>query len=316
MENKKIAITGALSYTGKYVTERLLARGFRVRTLTGHPERENPFAGKIEIAKLQFGDAEALAKSLSGADVLINTYWIRFPYRGMTYEKAVANTKLLFDAAKASGVNRIVHVSITNPSLDSPLKYFSGKAELEKYLGELGIPYAILRPAVIFGPEDILINNISWCIRRYPVFPVMGSGDYAFQSVFVEDFAEIIVEAAQGGGVFAGGSKLMDACGPEKFTYREFLDLVKSITGRRTRLVDTNPRLAWRLSNLVGLALGDVILTWDEVLGLMDNLLVSKEPPLGKTRLSEWMRDNAASLGGKYHSEVARHYAKRGFGTF
>ncbi|MEP0814560.1 MAG: NAD(P)H-binding protein [bacterium] len=299
----RIAITGAFSYTGKYVTRLLLDRGFDILTLTGHPDRPDPFGGRVKIARLQFVDAAALADSIRGADVLINTYWIRFPYRGMTYEKAVENTKTLFRAALAAGVKRIVHVSITNPRADSPLEYFRGKAELETFLASLGIPHAILRPTVIFGPEDILINNVAWCIRRFPFLPVLGDGSYKFQPIFVEDFAEIIADAALRPDTFTS-----DAAGPEIFGYLDHLKLIRSAVGRATALVPMSPRLAWRLSNVVGMFLGDVVLTWDEVIGLMDNLLVSSEPPLGKTKLSDWIRGNAATLGMEYHSEVARHY--------
>jgi uncharacterized protein YbjT (DUF2867 family) len=94
---------------------------------------------------------------------------------------AIHNTLVLFNAAKAAGVRRIVHLSITNPSVTSPLEYFRGKAILEQALRELGIPYAILRPTVIFGKEDILMNNIAWVLRHMPFFGVFGDGTYRLQ---------------------------------------------------------------------------------------------------------------------------------------
>ena len=88
-----------------------------------------------------------------------------------------------------------MHISITNPSLDSPLPYFRGKAILEKEIRASGISHAIVRPTVLFGKEDILINNITYLLRRLPVFAIPGSGDYRLQPIYVEDLAEIAVEA-------------------------------------------------------------------------------------------------------------------------
>ncbi|MBM3153019.1 MAG: NAD-dependent epimerase/dehydratase family protein, partial [Chloroflexi bacterium] len=163
----KIAVTGAFSYSGKYITHRLLAQGHEVITLTGHPDRPDPFGGKVKAFPLDF-EAASLTRNLRGVDTLYNTYWIRFDQGGNTQPRAVTNTRILVQAAKAAGVRRMVHISITNPSTDSHLPYFSGKAANEQAVIESGIGYTILRPTVLFGKEDILINNIAWLLRRFP----------------------------------------------------------------------------------------------------------------------------------------------------
>lgn len=296
-------VTGAFSYSGKYITRRLLARGHRVKTLTGHPNRPNPFGDQVSVAPFSFDQPQRLVESLRGAAVLYNTYWVRFGHGQVTYDQAVANTRTLFAAAKTAGVGRVVHVSITNPSPTSPLPYFRGKGELEADLAASGLPHAIVRPTVIFGSEDILINNIAWVLRRSPVFGLPGDGEYRLQPIFVEDFADLVVAAGE-----QQANLTSDPVGPETFTFRELVALIARTVGRRSRLIRMRPGLAWAIARTIGLFLGDVMLTRDEVAGLMANLLVSQQAPTGQTRLSEWLRANAATVGAEYHSELKRHF--------
>ena len=152
------AVTGAFGYSGKYIAQRLLAQGQPTITLTNSTDRANAFGGRLRIYPFHFDRPDELARSLQGVEVLYNTYWVRFNHPLFRHADAVRNTLVLFEAAKRAGVARIVHVSITNPSEDSPLEYFSGKARLERALIESGLSYAILRPTVLFGKEDILIT--------------------------------------------------------------------------------------------------------------------------------------------------------------
>jgi len=296
-------VTGAFGYTGKYIARRLLATGHRVRTLTGHPERPNPFGDQVGVVPFNFHDMVALVSSLKGADVLYNTYWVRFEHGTTTFDRAVENTRTLIRAAEEAGVRHLVHVSIANPSLDSPLPYYRGKAVLEQAIQESRLSYAILRPTVIFGLEDILINNIAWLLRRFPVFVVPGSGDYALQPIFVEDMAKLAVDAAQ-----AEKNVVLDAVGPEVYTFDELLHLVAGVLGRRARIVHLPPAIALTLSRLIGYLVRDVVLTPEEIQGLMADLLVSQSPPTGTTRLSDWLRQNADRVGARYTSELKRHY--------
>ncbi len=304
METRQLHIvTGAFGYTGQYITRRLLALGQRVRTLTGHPDRPNPFGEQVQAAWFNFDDPLALVESLRGADVLYNTYWVRFSHGTVTFDQAVENTRTLIRAAQEAGVRRVVHVSIANPSLDSPLPYYHSKALLEEAVRTSGLSYAILRPTVIFGPEDILINNMAWLVRRFPLFVVPGDGQYGLQPIFVQDMAGLAVRVAQ-----EDENIVLDAVGPESYTFDELLRLIARTLGRRVRLLHLPPGVALLLSRLVGLAVRDVVLTREEVQGLMANLLVSHSPPTGETRLSEWLRQNAEQVGSRYASELKRHY--------
>src|SRR5438270_8115869 len=222
------AVTGAFSYTGRSITRRLLEAGRAVRTLTGHPSRPDPFGGKVSVVPYAFDDPAALAASLRGAEVLYNTYWVRFPYRGVAFDQTLRNTRALLQGAKEAGVRRVVHISITNPSRDSPLAYFRGKALAEEAVVHSGISHAIVRPTVIFGDGDVLINNIAWLSRRLPLFGIPGRGAYRVRPVFVGDVAALAVNA--GGGE---DSSVTDAVGPETYTFDELVRLVARAVGGR-----------------------------------------------------------------------------------
>jgi uncharacterized protein YbjT (DUF2867 family) len=294
-------VTGAFGYSGKYITTRLLAAGARVRTLTNSLQRQNPFGTGIEAHPYNFDRPDELVRSLRGARVLFNTYWVRFDHTDFTHSQAVGNTLRLFEAARQAGIERVVHVSITNPSLDSALPYFKGKAQLESALRESGLSYAILRPTVLFGREDILINNIAWMLRRFPIFGVFGDGHYQLQPIFVDDLALLAVEAAG-----SAENVVVDAIGPETFTYRELVSVIGDAIGRRRPVVSIPPALGVAIGRLVGAVVGDVVVTREEVAGLMQNLLVTSSPPAGHTALSQWILEHRESLGRRYSSELAR----------
>ena len=296
-------VTGAFGFTGRFIAQRLLATGNRVRTLTAHPDRPHPFGDQIAVVPYRFDHPHELARSLRGTAVLYNTYWVRFAYRGLTFDTAVENSKILLTACRAAGVRRIVHLSVTGADEQSPLPYFRGKGLVERAIRESGLSYAILRPALVYGPGDILVNNIAWFLRRSPVFPLMGDGEYRLQGVDVEELAEIAVDA---GGGEAGA--VTDVVGPETLTFQELVRLLARATGSRAWIVRASPRLVEALLTAAGAIVRDVVLTRDEIRGLMANLLVSPHPPLARGRLSEWVVRHRESLGRSYASELGRHF--------
>ena len=299
----KIAVTGAFSYSGKYIARRLLERGEEVITLTGHPDRPDPFGGKVRAFPLDFDEA-SMTRSLQGVDVLVNTYWVRFDKKENTQPQAVENTCRLVTAARAAGVRRIVHISIANPSAESPLPYYWGKAANEKAVIESGLSYAILRPTVLIGREDILINNIAYLLRRFPFFLIPGDGSYRIQPVFVEDLADMAVEA-----VYSNENYVVDAVGPDSYSFRDFVRLIGEKIGARRPLISVPPRLALLAAQVISLFVRDVVLTPEEVKGLMANLLVSKHPARGRTAFRDWLEANKHTVGKEYASELKRHYA-------
>ena len=302
MKNDHVhAVTGAFGYSGKYIAQRLLAEGQRVITLTNSLQRRNPFGERVRAVPLDFDQPAKLTESLRGVSVLYNTYWVRFNHRNFTHADAVRNTETLFRAAQAAGVSRIVHVSITNPSETSPLEYFRGKARLERVLRESGLSHAILRPAVLFGREDILVNNIAWALRHLPVFGIFGDGQYKLQPIYVDDLAQLAVEQGR-----ASRSVTLNAIGPETFTYRGLAEALGRIIGKPRPMVSVPPSVGYAAGWVIGKLVGDVMITREEIRGLMDNLLCVDAPPAGTTLLTDWARERAATLGLHYASELAR----------
>jgi len=295
------AVTGAFGYSGKYIAARLIESGHRVITLTNSVNRSNPFGEKLEVFPFNFNKPDELVKSLQGVSVLYNTYWIRFNHKLFNHSEAVENTIVLFNAARKAGVKKIVHVSITNPSEDSDLEYFSGKARLEKHLMQLGISYTILRPTVLFGKEDILINNIAWALRKLPVIGVFGDGQYRLQPIYVDDLAELAVNRGE-----ILENEIIDAIGPETFTYRELIEKIGEIIGKNRKIVSVSPGFGYFACSLMGKFVGDIIITREEIKGLMADLLYVKSPPAGNTKLTDWIREHAQSLGKNYTGELIR----------
>ncbi|MBY0312355.1 MAG: NAD(P)H-binding protein [Phycisphaerales bacterium] len=294
-------ITGAFGYTGRSIAERLLERGETVRTITNSLNRPNPFGERVKAERLAFDDPDALARSLDGADVLYNTYWVRFNHRLFTFEQAVANTRALFKAAGRAGVGRIVHVSILHADEADDLGYYRGKHALEDALRECGVAHAIVRPGVLFGRFDILVNNIAWTLRHLPIFGVFGDGRYRLRPLHVDDMAELMIAKAD-----ERANSVTDAVGPEGFAYRELVETLAEIIGARRRVVSVPPLLGLGVAKLINPVVQDVIITREEIAGLMRGLLDSDQPATGKVRLTEWALERRGELGVKYASEVGR----------
>ncbi len=297
-------VTGAFSYSGSYIAERLLGSGRRVRTLTFHPDRPHPLRARVDTFPYRFDDPAALARSLEGVTTLYNTFWVRFDHGQTSFANAIDQSRSLFTAASTAGVKRIVHVSITNPSTESRLPYFRGKALVESALAQSGVPYSIVRPTWIFGgPSDVLTNNIAWILRRMPVFALPGSGSYLVQPVHVEDLARICTDAAG-----SSGDQVIDAAGPETMPFRDLVALIRGAVNARSPIIHVPPFLMAGAARGLGLLVRDVVLTQDEIKGLMDGLLISRDPPLGRIAFSEWLAEHKTSLGRAYANELRRHF--------
>ena len=299
-------MTGAFSYSGSAIAGALTGSGRRVRTLTGHPERAHPGTG-LDVRPLDFDDVLGLTASLEGASTLYNTYWVRFPHGGADFDRAVANSRTLFHAARQAGVERIVHVSITHPSISSPYGYFRGKAEVERALAEVAVPYAVLRPAILFGGDGVLINNIAWLLRHLPVFAVGGTGEYRIRAVHVDDLAALALAAGAD-----RATTVTDAVGPERPTFMELVRLIRAAVGSRSAIVGVPGALVPPLASVLGVVLRDVLLTSDEYRAMADGLADTSGPATGSIALSEWVTENAASLGRSYANEIDRHFGRRG----
>jgi uncharacterized protein YbjT (DUF2867 family) len=295
-------VTGAFSYSGAAIANALQAAGRRVRTLTGHPGRA-PAGTEIDVRPLAFNDPDALTRDLAGAHTLYCTYWIRFSHGGNTHAAAVENSRVLFQAAASAGVRRIVHVSITHADPASPYPYFRGKGEVERHLESAGVPYAIARPAILFGGNGVLLNNIAWLLRHVPVFAVGGRGDYRIRPIHVDDLARFCVDLGT-----RTDSVTLDAVGPESVTFRELVTAIRSATGSHAIIVPAPGWLVPPLSAVLGAALRDVLLTREEYQAMAAGLADSTAPSTGETVLTEWIGEHGDELGRTYASELNRHY--------
>lgn len=307
MSGKQIhAVTGAFGYSGKYIARQLLDRGHKVRTLTNPIHRDNPFGDKIEIHPFNFDNPKKLSESLKGVSVLYNTYWIRFNYKTFTFASAVTNSITLFNCAKQAGVERVVHLSVTNPSEESHLEYFRGKATVEKALQETDISYSILRPSIFFGgKEDILINNIAWILRKFPVFGVFGDGNYRLHPIYIDDLAKLAVEQGRN-----RENTIIDAICPETITYKGLVQEIGKIIGKKKPIISIPPKIGCIVGSIIGKIVGDVLITREEIEGLMAGLLYVDSPPAGKTKFADWAKEHAESLGNHYASELTRRRNK------
>ena len=300
-------VTGAFSYSGSHIARRLLDEGRRVRTLTFHPDRTHPLQASVETCLYRFDDPAALANSLEGVGTLYNTFWVRFDHGQTSFANAIESSRMLFHAAKRAEVKRVVHVSIANPSIESRLPYFRGKALVEYALAQSGLSYSIVRPTWLFGGEgDVLANNIAWILRHMPAFALPGSGGYRVQPVHVEDLARICLDAA-------GSTRdvVIDAAGPETMPFGDLVALVRSAVHAHSPIIHLPAPLMAATARALGVFVGDVVLTTDEIRGLMAGLLVSHDAPLGRIAFSDWLDEHRTSVGRSYANELHRHFEGR-----
>jgi NADH dehydrogenase len=300
------AVTGAFGYTGRAIAERLLAAGREVVTLSRRSGEGDPLRSQLDVRPFHPVDRAATVESLRGIDTLYNTYWIRFPHAGDTYEGAVARSADLFAAAREAGVRRLVHVSVIRASADGPTPYVRAKGALEAIIRTSGLEWSIVRPTLLFGRDDILLNNLAWALRRLPVYGIPGRGRYRVQPIHVDDAARICVEAAS----WEPG-RTHDAAGPEQLEYRDLVAAIRSAVGSRSLVVSMPTSAVLLAGRVLGLVVRDVVLRRDELIELTSSFLTSDEPPLGATRVADWLAANATLLGRRWSSELARNYAER-----
>ena len=295
-------VTGAFSYSGAAIARELRGRGHQVRTLTGHPERA-PAGTQIDCRPLDFSAERELTRSMSGAHTLYNTYWVRFAHGPVSHEVAVANSRVLFAAAASAGVQRIVHVSITNPSLTSADSYFRGKAEVEQALAESGVPHAIARPAILFGGHGVLVNNIAWLLRRLPVFAIGGRGDYRLRPIHIDDLATLCADLGA-----RRDTVVADAVGPQSLRFRQMVEEIRAAVGSRSVIVPVPGVMIPLLARGLNVALRDTLLTADEYASMAAGRADSAGPATGKIVFTDWVAEHGDELGRRYANELDRHF--------
>ena len=299
-------VTGAFGFTGSRIAELLLAQGRSVKTLSRRNAPDHPLAGRVEELPYDFAP-DALLAGLRGVDTAYVTYWMRFPRGGATWAEMVGNVGRLASAAAAAGVRRVVYISVSNASHTASTAYFRAKAAAEDAISDSGVSYAIVRPTLLYGENDILINNMAWTLRRLPVFGVAGTGRYLVQPVYVGDVAQLCVELGH-----ELESRRIDAGGPETFAFDDLVRTVGRALGRPPRLLHLPAALVLATTRLIGVGVRDVVLTRDEIRELSEGLLASADPPTCPTRFSDWIAANGAQVGRHYSSELQRNFRIEG----
>jgi uncharacterized protein YbjT (DUF2867 family) len=299
-----ILITGASGFIGGAITDQLIDRA-TIRSLTSHPHK-NRFAARVRSFPYDFDQPTRMAEAFRGVDVFVNSYYVRFNYGDETFELAVDRTRDLIAQAQAAGVRKIVHVSVSNADERSDLPYYSNKGRIERLVRDSGVDYTILRPTLVVGRGDILVNNIAFFLRHLPVFTIFGRGDYRAQPTDVDAFAAVAVDAI--GGDHHG--QTVPVAGPNDWTFRDMVRAIRAAVGSRSLIVHAPAAVALAGLKVAGLLLGDVVLTSDEVKGLTREYLYAEQPLRRGAGFAEWLAGDgvASALGRRYESELARHF--------
>ena len=300
--NKRIVITGAFSYTGAAVSQELLRRGYSIHSLTNRQPLQKDNA--ISSAPLRF-ERDYLKGELGGANTFVNTYWVRLPYAGQSFASAVKNSKMLIDAAVSAGVKRIIQVSVSNAEDGKNLGYYAGKAEVDAYVRQCGIPFTIVRPTFIVGQADVLTNNIAWLLRRFPIFLIPGNTSHRLQPILLDDAAHIIADAVE-----YQGNQEVDAAGPDIMSFAEYVELVANGCNLKRPMIRVPEGLSLGFLQAIQPLLQDIILTREELLGLKQELLISHKPPLGKDSVAKWLQVHGDKLGHQYTNDIYRHFGQ------
>ena len=299
-----VLITGASGFIGGAVAARLVGRA-EVRGLTSHPSK-NRFGDRVRSFAYDFDDSRRMAPAFDGVDTFVNSYYVRFNYGGLTFENAVERSRALIAQAKSAGVRRIVHVSVSNASEASDLPYYSNKGRIERIVAESGVDYTILRPALVVGAGDILVNNIAYFLRRVPLFTIFGDGSYRAQPMTVDAFAEIAVEAVDGGH----RNMTLAVAGPSDWRFVDMVRAIRRAVRSRALIVPAPAWVALGGLAVAGALLRDVVLTSDEVKGLTREYLYAESPLRRGADFAEWLArpEVSSMLGRRYESELARHF--------
>lgn len=298
-------VTGAFGNTGSAIARELDAVGRRVRTLTS---RSAPADGSdtIERRPLDFDDAAGLVASFDGVDTFYNTYWMRTGDDQGRYDLAVERCRRLITAAEEAGVRRIVHLSVANASAGAAYPYFRGKAAVEKTLESSSTPAAIVGPALVFGGDSVLLNNLAWMLRRLPVFAVAGRGDYRVRPVHVDDLARTCVAAGA-----RETTEMIDAVGPDRPTYRELVDHLRDAVGSRALVISAPTSAVLAGGKVIGWTRRDQILTRGELESTVDGLADTDGDATGASSVMKWITEHADTLGLTYFNETASRRPSR-----
>ncbi len=266
MNTNLVTIFGGSGFLGRHTVRALARAGWRIRVATRHPGRGfflRPLGtvGQIDFVKCDVADEDSVAAAVRGADAVINLTGILFQ-KGQTFEDVQAQGAAnIARAAADAGATMLVHVSAIGADAESPSEYAVTKAEGEKSVRESFPDAVILRPSIIFGPEDGFFNKFAGMARFLPVLPLVGGGHTRFQPVFVGDVAAAIVQTLSS---HSARGRTFELGGPSIYSFKELLQMILRETGRKRLLLPLPFALASFKAAFLQL-LPNPVLTMDQV---------------------------------------------------
>lgn len=231
----KVFLTGSTGFVGKKILDRLLSDNHRVRCLVRNPSRLKR-AEEVEVVTGDVTKPESLKGKISGSDVVIHLVGIirEISSKRVTFDKIhLEGTKNVIEEAQKAGVKKFVHMSALGVRENAAARYHKTKYQAEEYLKKSGLKYTILRPAVIFGPDDKSVNTFVDMVRNLPLIPVIGNGKYKLQPVSLQSVAEGFVKAIDPEKYV---NKTYEIAGPEAMEYNTIMERIGEVTGKRVTL--------------------------------------------------------------------------------
>lgn len=251
LRGKIVVLLGGSGFFGRHVAQELLARGARLRIVSRNPERAfslKPLGnlGQVQFARCDVTRPQTLAPVLIGADAVVNLVGA---FAGDLDALQGEGTGRIAEAAKAAGAQAFVHISALGANADSPADYARTKAEGEAAVLAAFPAATILRPSILFGPDDNFVNRFAGLISSLPVMPVFGP-EAKMQPVFVDDAAEAVAVAAGNPG--AHGGKTYEIAGPEVITMIEFNRRIAAAVGRKRLFAELPDVVSSAFATLTG----------------------------------------------------------------
>ena len=240
MQGRVVTVFGGSGFIGRYVVKRLAAKGARVRVATRDPEgakflKPMGAVGQVAPVKVSISQADSVKAAVDGSDAVINLIGILSQGGRHSFRMAhVEGPQTIARAAAAAGVRQMVHVSAIGASAESASAYARSKALGEDSVRSALPESVILRPSVVFGPEDDFFNRFGAMARIAPALPLIDGGRTKFQPVYVGDVADAVLAVLQS-EEYSG--KTYELGGPEVMNFRELLEYILSETGRKRALV-------------------------------------------------------------------------------
>jgi NADH dehydrogenase len=227
----KIAVTGASGFVGSHLIDRLLRDGHEITVLSHSQRGRVHLDERIRVVSGSVEDPEALTALCAGNQVVFHLVGIIAETRTKTFQKTVVEaTRLLVGASLREKVMKLVYLSAIGASADSATKYYRSKFEAEQSVKLSGLNYTILRPSIIFGAGDGFVSMLSRMIRLSPFTPVIGSGRYRLQPVYIDDVTSAMSQCVTKEETSA---EIIDLAGPERLEYLEILHIIKRVLNKR-----------------------------------------------------------------------------------